>query len=114
MPTSTAPDTWRQQAALHWRMTRPAFLTITLAACLLGVAHAAVAGGGVNVAAAVATVLLACVAHAGANVLNDYHDSRNGADAANDSGGRDNISVILAHAVAKPARRGLLSRMLGQ
>lgn len=35
-------------------------------------------------------------------------------DAANDSGGRDNISVILVHAVAKPARRGLLSRMLGQ
>lgn len=34
-------------------------------------------------------------------------------DAANDSGGRDNISVILAHARAKPVRRGLLSRMLG-
>lgn len=35
-------------------------------------------------------------------------------DAANDSGGRDNISVILVHAQAKPVRRGLLSRMLGQ
>ncbi|WP_291011373.1 Stp1/IreP family PP2C-type Ser/Thr phosphatase [Hydrogenophaga sp.] len=35
-------------------------------------------------------------------------------DAANDSGGRDNISVILAQARPKPARRGLLSRMLGQ
>ena len=35
-------------------------------------------------------------------------------DAANDQGGRDNISVILAHARAKPIRRGLLSRMLGQ
>jgi serine/threonine protein phosphatase PrpC len=34
-------------------------------------------------------------------------------DAANGSGGRDNISVILAHAHAKPVRRGLLSRMLG-
>lgn len=34
-------------------------------------------------------------------------------DAANDGGGRDNISVILAHARAKPVRRGLLSRMLG-
>lgn len=33
---------------------------------------------------------------------------------ANSSGGRDNISVILAQARAKPARRGLLSRMLGQ
>ncbi|MBX3608446.1 MAG: Stp1/IreP family PP2C-type Ser/Thr phosphatase [Hydrogenophaga sp.] len=34
--------------------------------------------------------------------------------AANEAGGRDNISVILALARAKPARRGLLSRMLGQ
>jgi PPM family protein phosphatase len=34
-------------------------------------------------------------------------------DAANGSGGRDNISVILAHARAKSVRRGLLSRMLG-
>lgn len=35
-------------------------------------------------------------------------------DAANDQGGRDNISVILAHTLAKPIRRGLLSRMLRQ
>ena len=35
-------------------------------------------------------------------------------DGANSSGGRDNISVILAQARAKPLRRGLLSRMLGQ
>jgi PPM family protein phosphatase len=35
-------------------------------------------------------------------------------DAANDSGGRDNISVILAHARSKPIRKGLLSRMLRQ
>jgi protein phosphatase len=35
-------------------------------------------------------------------------------DAANDSGGRDNISVILAAAKSKPVRKGLLSRMLGQ
>ena len=35
-------------------------------------------------------------------------------DAANDCGGRDNISVILAQARFKPVRRGLLSRMLGQ
>jgi PPM family protein phosphatase len=34
-------------------------------------------------------------------------------DAANDVGGRDNISVILAQVRARPARRGLLSRMLG-
>jgi PPM family protein phosphatase len=35
-------------------------------------------------------------------------------DAANDCGGRDNISVILAHARSKPIRKGLLSRMLRQ
>ena len=34
-------------------------------------------------------------------------------NAANDGGGRDNISVILMHARAKSVRRGLLSRMLG-
>lgn len=33
---------------------------------------------------------------------------------ANDSGGRDNISVILVQTRSKPARRGLLSRMTGQ
>lgn len=34
-------------------------------------------------------------------------------DAANDLGGRDNISVILAQVRARTARRGLFSRMLG-
>ena len=33
---------------------------------------------------------------------------------ANDSGGRDNISVVLVQAAAGDARRGLLSRMLGK
>jgi protein phosphatase len=35
-------------------------------------------------------------------------------DAANAAGGRDNISVLLAHAKEDPARRGLLSRILGK
>ena len=34
--------------------------------------------------------------------------------AANEAGGRDNISVLLAHAKAASAKRGLLSRMLGK
>ncbi|MGH6639757.1 MAG: Stp1/IreP family PP2C-type Ser/Thr phosphatase [Polaromonas sp.] len=34
--------------------------------------------------------------------------------AANDAGGRDNISVLLAHAKEDSAKRGLLSRMLGK
>jgi protein phosphatase len=35
-------------------------------------------------------------------------------DAANAAGGRDNISVLLAHAKEDPSRRGLLSRILGK
>ncbi|NMM07843.1 Stp1/IreP family PP2C-type Ser/Thr phosphatase [Polaromonas sp.] len=35
-------------------------------------------------------------------------------DAANDAGGRDNISVLLVQAKEDTARRGLLSRMLGK
>jgi PPM family protein phosphatase len=42
------------------------------------------------------------------------HMGRQLVDCANHNGGRDNISVILAQARAKPAKRGLLSRMLGQ
>ena len=87
MTASTLPPSgWRQQALLHWRMTRPAFLLVTVSAALVGIASAASCGCGFDLPAALATVLLACVAHAGANVLNDYHDARNGADAANTEG----------------------------
>lgn len=65
------------------RMTRPGFLGITAVGCLLGIAIAAACGHGPNAWTALATVLLACLAHAAGNVLNDYHDALNGADAAN-------------------------------
>jgi protein phosphatase len=42
------------------------------------------------------------------------HKARQLIDAANEAGGRDNISVLLAHAKEDPSRRGLLSRMLGK
>ena len=86
MNSTRALPHWRRQAVLHWRMTRPGFLLVTLSACLLGIASAAMCGCGLDLPAALATVLLACMAHAGANVLNDYHDARNGADAANTQG----------------------------
>ena len=35
-------------------------------------------------------------------------------DAANANGGRDNISVLLAHASSGSRKRGLISRWLGQ
>ncbi|MCP4636957.1 MAG: prenyltransferase [Methyloversatilis sp.] len=63
-------------------MTRPGFLTITAVAVLIGVASAAHDGHFEPLRAAV-SVLLAILAHAAANVLNDYHDALNGADAAN-------------------------------
>lgn len=68
------------------RMTRPGFLAITVVACLLGLSFAAAGGARVHGIDAVATVVLACLAHAAANVLNDYHDALNGADAANRDG----------------------------
>jgi 1,4-dihydroxy-2-naphthoate octaprenyltransferase len=63
--------------------TRPAFLTITLAGCLLGFATALAGGAPIDWARALVTLLLAMLAHAGINVLNDYCDHLNGTDARN-------------------------------
>jgi 1,4-dihydroxy-2-naphthoate octaprenyltransferase len=63
--------------------TRPAFLTITLAGCLLGLATAAAGGVSFEWARAGVTLLLALLAHAGINVFNDYCDHLNGTDARN-------------------------------
>lgn len=75
---------------LSWRtglrMLRPGFLVVTAVACLLGLATAASAGQPLDLVNAIATMLLALVAHAALNVLNDYHDALNGADDANDEG----------------------------
>ena len=71
---------------LAWRMARPGFLAVTLVACLLGQAIALAAGSGWHGTTALATLLLAALAHAGGNVLNDYHDGLSGADALNQQG----------------------------
>jgi 1,4-dihydroxy-2-naphthoate polyprenyltransferase len=63
--------------------TRPAFLTITLAGCLLGLATALAGGAAFDWARALVTLLLALLAHAGINVLNDYCDHLNGTDVRN-------------------------------
>jgi 1,4-dihydroxy-2-naphthoate polyprenyltransferase len=63
--------------------TRPAFLTITLAGCLLGFATVVAGGAAFDWARALVTLLLALLAHAGINVLNDYCDHLNGTDARN-------------------------------
>jgi len=63
--------------------TRPAFLTITLAGCLLGFATAVDGGASFDWVRALVTLVLALLAHAGINVLNDYCDHLNGTDARN-------------------------------
>lgn len=75
------------QLSVVVRMVRPGFLVITAVGCLLGLATAVQAGADGSIAKAWATVVLkALLAHAGANVLNDHEDERNGADAANTQG----------------------------
>lgn len=82
MPTTDRPS-WFTAVWLYIRMTRPAFLLLTLVACVLGTATAAACGCGLDPALAVVATVLALLAHAGGNVLNDLHDTRNGADAGN-------------------------------
>ena len=80
--TPQKPNPW----LLYVQMTRPGFLLVTAIGCCIGLASAAACGCGFDTAKAAATVTLAVLAHAGANVLNDFFDSRNGADAANQAG----------------------------
>ncbi len=67
-------------------MTRPGFLVITAVACVLGTSVAALCGHGPHVWRALATLVLAVLMHAAANVLNDYHDALSGADDLNTQG----------------------------
>ena len=72
--------------ALGLRMARPGFLVITAVACLIGMASAAACGCGFSPQRAAATLVLALLAHAAANMLNDHEDALSGADAANVDG----------------------------
>ena len=82
MPSLSPLSGWR----LYLAMTRPGFLSITGVGCLIGFASAFASGGRFNLPLAMATMALALLAHASANVLNDYCDSKNGADQANSQG----------------------------
>jgi 1,4-dihydroxy-2-naphthoate octaprenyltransferase len=70
-----SPATW-------FAATRPQFLSVTAVAVLIGLASAA--SGGVPLHAGITTLTLAgaLLVHAGANLVNDYHDRD--ADAGND------------------------------
>jgi 1,4-dihydroxy-2-naphthoate octaprenyltransferase len=67
----------------YFAATRPAFLSVTFVGVLLGLASAMAAGVQLDPASATLTMFFALVAHAGANVINDYYDARSGCDAAN-------------------------------
>lgn len=82
MPLEPTPETLANPIKRYLLATRPAFLSITLVGCLLGCASAL--DTTFSWPLALATLLLALVAHAGVNVFNDYYDHLNGTDAAND------------------------------
>lgn len=67
----------------YFAATRPAFLTASVAACLLGQAGALYSGVQLHAGYAVLTLLLAMLVHAAVNVLNDYFDALNGTDNVN-------------------------------
>jgi 1,4-dihydroxy-2-naphthoate octaprenyltransferase len=112
LPAAAPP---RPSLALYWGMTRPGFLAITPVACAIGLATAAACGHSINAITATVTVLLATLAQACANVLNDYEDARNGADAANQgaiapfTGG----SGFIQRGQASAAQTRALARALG-
>ena len=67
----------------YFAATRPAFLSVTFVGCLLGLATAAWSGVAIGPALATVTLFFALMAHAGANVINDYYDALSGCDGAN-------------------------------
>lgn len=69
--------------SVYFFATRPAFLSATLAACMLGLAAANHSAITIQPLTALITILLAVLTHAGVNVLNDYFDALNGTDAGN-------------------------------
>lgn len=70
------PDAALRQRPLRllFLATRPAFLTLTAVGVVVGWAGALHDGAAWHTGAAVATLLFVLLAHAGANVLNDFHD----------------------------------------
>lgn len=83
MPREPGTVSFQNPIARYFAATRPAFLTASLMACLIGLASARHDGLAFDVPLALLTLIFALLAHAGANVLNDYYDALNGTDACN-------------------------------
>ena len=82
-PLEPTLTNFQNPLARYFAATRPAFVTASLMAALLGLAVAWHAALDFDMPLAIVTVLFALLAHAGANVLNDYYDALNGTDAQN-------------------------------
>ena len=81
--TEPTPEALRNPLARYFLATRPAFLIVTLVGVLAGFAAAFASGVALRPDIATLTLVLALVAHAAVNVLNDYYDALNGTDAIN-------------------------------
>lgn len=73
----------RPDSAIYAKAVRAPFLLVTVGAGLVGLATAWRDGVAIDPLVAAAALVLASIAHAAANVLNDYCDSMSGNDAAN-------------------------------
>lgn len=82
-PLEPTLELFSNLVARYFAATRPAFLTASLMACVIGLATAWHGGIAFDIPLAVITLLFALLAHAGVNVLNDYYDALNGTDAQN-------------------------------
>ena len=82
-PLEPRPERYQSAFMRYFAATRPAYLSVTLVACVLGLATAYRTGLALDAVTALVTVLFALLAHAGVNVINDYHDGLSGADALN-------------------------------
>ncbi len=82
-PLEPTLETFQNPLARYFAATRPAFLTASLMACLIGMATAWHGEPVLDVSLALVTLLFALMAQAGVNVLNDYYDALNGTDAQN-------------------------------
>ncbi len=80
-PMEPTPAALANPVKRYLLATRPAFLTIALAGCLLGFASALESA--FSWPLALLTLFLAIATQAGVNVFNDYYDHLNGTDAVN-------------------------------
>lgn len=83
-PKEPTPAALPSPVLRYFLATRPAFLSMTFVAVVVGLASAAGSGVRLDPVLAALTAIFAVVAHAGVNVINDYYDGLSGCDDANE------------------------------